>query len=83
MPFDRLVSGLLRSKGFLWLASTDRAALYFSHAGASTCPLAVWICGCFSVSLPLSVCLLAYLPACPPCSRALLASLSVWWQGGR
>lgn len=33
VSFDKLVSGLLRSKGFLWLASTDRAALYFSHAG--------------------------------------------------
>ena len=30
-----VLSGLLRSKGFLWLACTDQAALYFSHAGRS------------------------------------------------
>jgi len=28
-----VLSGLLRSKGFLWLACSDQAALYFSHAG--------------------------------------------------
>ncbi len=31
---ERVVTGLLRSKGFLWLACTDQAALYYSHAGA-------------------------------------------------
>ena len=30
---ERIVTGLLRSKGFLWLACTDQAALYYSHAG--------------------------------------------------
>jgi len=30
-----VLSGLLRSKGFIWLACTDQAALYFSHAGRS------------------------------------------------
>lgn len=29
----QVVTGLLRSKGFVWLACTDQAALYFSHAG--------------------------------------------------
>jgi len=31
---ERVITGLLRSKGFLWLACTDQAALYYSHAGA-------------------------------------------------
>jgi G3E family GTPase len=30
-----VLSGLLRSKGFVWVAFTDQAALYYSHAGRS------------------------------------------------
>lgn len=33
VDLERVVTGLLRSKGFLWLACTDQAALYYSHAG--------------------------------------------------
>jgi hypothetical protein len=41
---DIVVTGLLRSKGFLWLACTDQAALYYSHAGG--CFVCVCVCVC-------------------------------------
>lgn len=43
-PLERIFTGLLRSKGFLWLACTDQAALYYSHAGA--CALLLPPCMC-------------------------------------
>lgn len=45
LELERVMTGLLRSKGFLWLACTDQAALYYSHAGerASVC-----VCVCLS-----------------------------------